>query len=144
MPSAIVLSVCITTVNYFINKHRRNNVKVKYIIIVTIPILKSYNILRFIGTNSIATDFWVPTKHFLLTWSNDFQWLCNSLGYYEFRPNGKILLFAGKAFCEANSLAEGVCDNMLFLYAGYDSKRLIKVRVFTRSDINLLLYYIHF
>lgn len=56
------------------------------------------------------------------------QWLCNSLGYYEFRPNGKILLFAGKAFCEANAHAEGMCDNLLFLYAGFDSKRLIKVR----------------
>lgn len=65
----------------------------------------------------------------VLTKCLGFQWLCNSLGYYEFRPNGKILLFAGKAFCEANSLAEGVCDNLLFLYAGYDSKRLIKVRV---------------
>lgn len=74
-----------------------------------------------------------------------FQWLCNSLGYYEFRPNGKILLFAGKAFCEANSLAEGVCDNLLFLYAGYDSKRLIKVRACTHtgSDVyyNNTFYY---
>ncbi|KAL5241759.1 hypothetical protein ACI65C_009169 [Semiaphis heraclei] len=67
-----------------------------------------------------------PIMTFLSSVADPLAWLCNSLGYYEFRPNGKILLFAGKAFCEANSLAEGVCDNMLFLYAGYDSKRLIK------------------
>jgi len=56
----------------------------------------------------------------------DTQWLCNSLGYYEFRPNGKIMLFAGKAFCESSTKFEGICDNVLFLYAGFDSKRLIK------------------
>ncbi|XP_025420148.1 lipase 3-like [Sipha flava] len=67
-----------------------------------------------------------PIMTFLSSIADPLAWLCNSLGYYEFRPNGKILLFAGKKFCEANSLFEGVCENMLFLYAGYDSKRLIK------------------
>ncbi|VVC24413.1 Partial AB-hydrolase lipase domain,Serine aminopeptidase, S33,Alpha/Beta hydrolase fold [Cinara cedri] len=67
-----------------------------------------------------------PIMTFLSSVADPLAWLCNSLGYYEFRPNGKILLFAGKAFCEANPHAEGICDNLLFLYAGFDSKRLIK------------------
>lgn len=57
----------------------------------------------------------------------NFQWLCGVLGYYEFRPNGKLLLFAGKRFCESSMVPRGVCDNLLFLYAGYDSKRLTNV-----------------
>uniref|UniRef100_A0A2H8TE46 Lipase 3 n=1 Tax=Melanaphis sacchari TaxID=742174 RepID=A0A2H8TE46_9HEMI len=82
-----------------------------------------------------------PIMTFLSSVADPLAWLCNSLGYYEFRPNSKILLFAGKAFCEANSLKEGVCDNLLFLFAGYDSKRLIKVRTCMRTRSNVIYYY---
>ncbi|XP_050441317.1 lipase 3-like [Adelges cooleyi] len=67
-----------------------------------------------------------PILTFLASVADPLAWLCGSLGYYEFRPNGKILLFAGKAFCESSYMPSGVCDNLLFLIAGYDSKRLVK------------------
>ncbi|XP_050521589.1 lipase 3-like [Daktulosphaira vitifoliae] len=65
-----------------------------------------------------------PIMAFLASVADPLAWLCGVLGYYEFRPNGKLMLFAGKSFCESSFAPRGICDNLLFLFAGYDSKRL--------------------
>ncbi|XP_065225614.1 lipase 3-like isoform X2 [Planococcus citri] len=63
---------------------------------------------------------------FLSTISDPLAWLCNSMGFYEFRPGGKFLLYAGQMVCKRNVVTQNICNNVLFLIAGYDTSQLNK------------------
>lgn len=51
------------------------------------------------------------------------------MGFYEFRPGGKFLLSAGELVCKRNVVTQNICNNALFLIAGYDTTQLNKVRL---------------
>ncbi|KAI5703784.1 hypothetical protein M8J75_016203 [Diaphorina citri] len=67
-----------------------------------------------------------PVIRFLATISDPLAFLINSLGFYEFLPNNKFLVLVDQMLCQRGSLIQGICDNVLFLIAGYDSEQLNK------------------
>nr|XP_018905705.1 PREDICTED: lipase 3-like [Bemisia tabaci] len=70
-----------------------------------------------------------PVIRFLSTISDPLAWLCNTLGYYEFLPNQRFLSLVNQTVCQQGSLGRGICNNALFLIAGYDTNKLNKTFV---------------
>lgn len=49
------------------------------------------------------------------------------LGQYEFLPSTKFLQLIGQAMCNEESGFKEICNNILFLIAGYDKPQLNQV-----------------
>lgn len=57
------------------------------------------------------------------------QALAELLGIYEFLPSNELFVLAGKDVCEDKAVTQIICENIMFLVAGYTSDQLNTVRV---------------
>lgn len=73
-----------------------------------------------------------------------FQTATSVLGMYEFMPNNDLLGLGANAVCHDASFLQGLCSNVLFLIAGYNSAQLNTVsaiEVSSRCEPLLIFYY---
>lgn len=63
------------------------------------------------------------------------KWLMKMTGLYEFLPSNELMQFLGQTLCHQNSSMNIICDNILFLLAGYDADQLDQVR---KGNINII------
>lgn len=52
------------------------------------------------------------------------QWLTEHLGIYEVLSNNFFLDLLDSSLCKQTAITQPICDNILFLIAGYDSQQL--------------------
>ncbi|KAK7863074.1 hypothetical protein R5R35_010998 [Gryllus longicercus] len=52
------------------------------------------------------------------------EFLLNIMGVNEFLPNNELMTLGGKLLCQDKALTQFMCENVLFLIAGYDSEEL--------------------
>jgi lysosomal acid lipase/cholesteryl ester hydrolase len=64
------------------------------------------------------------TVRVLSSFSRVLSWVIEHLGIYQVLQNNFILHFFDQSVCRKNAITRPVCDNILFLVAGYDSQQL--------------------
>ncbi|XP_055551550.1 lipase 3-like [Wyeomyia smithii] len=55
---------------------------------------------------------------------NQIEWIMRMLGVNEFLPNSEMLALGGQKACNDASSFQGICANVLFLIAGFNSDQL--------------------
>uniref|UniRef100_A0A4P6D911 Lipase n=2 Tax=Rhodnius TaxID=13248 RepID=A0A4P6D911_RHOPR len=60
----------------------------------------------------------------LVSFSKVLSWLTEHLGIYEVLSNNFFLDLLDSSLCKQTAITQPICDNILFLIAGYDSQQL--------------------
>jgi len=89
----------------------------------------SYNKKIRVATALAPVAFMENTKgtvRRLADFSNPISWLLDHLHIYEVLQNNFFLHLFDQRLCRKNAITQPLCDNILFLIAGYDSQQLDK------------------
>lgn len=70
------------------------------------------------------TEHMISPIRYIAPFDGQLEWLLSMFGLYEFLPTSKFMEFIGQTACHQNSPIRLVCDNVLFLVAGYNFEQL--------------------
>lgn len=67
-----------------------------------------------------------PFIRALAPFVNQLEFILKLLGINEFLPNNDIMTMAGQVLCREEAITQSLCENIVFLIAGYNSEQLNK------------------
>lgn len=86
------------------------------------PVVRAFTpFLYSLDVNSAVQSFFI---NFIFINSSNLQKLSSLLGVYELLPSCELFILGGKAACRDQANTQEICENILFLIAGYSSDQL--------------------
>merc|ERR1739838_1008706 len=70
------------------------------------------------GAHTAVPNLTSPVFRLMSMFSNNFQWIMDHLGVYEFVPSNWLINWISAQFCDPKMATQAVCRNILFLIAG--------------------------
>lgn len=76
------------------------------------------------GPHTTVPHLKSPLFRLLSTFSHDVDWILNAIGLYEFGPSNWFLKLLADEVCDKNTLGKEVCEDALFLIAGFNKNEM--------------------